>query len=56
MSPVDRLAGDVEALLELCSDDHPPKRRMRVMEVDSVFYVGGDASKVGYGSAAQRKT
>ena len=56
VAPVDRLAGDVHALLELCSADHPPKRRMRVTEMDAVFYVGGDASKVGYGSAAQRKT
>ena len=56
VKPVKRLAGDVEALLELCKDAHPPKRRVRVTEVDAVFYVGGDASKVGYGSAAQRKT
>ena len=56
VSPVDRLAGDVDTLLELCSDDHPPKCRMQVTEVDAVFYVGGDASKVGYGSVAQRKT
>ena len=46
----------MDALLELCSNDHPPKRRMRVTEVDAVFYVGGDASKVGYGLEAQQKT
>ena len=56
LTPVPRLAGDVDALLELCSSAKPPSRRVRVEKVNSVFYVGGDASKVGYGSAMQRKT
>ena len=56
LEPVPRLTGDLDALLELCSDERPPRRRVRVQDVDSVFYVGGDASKVGYGSAMQQKT
>ena len=56
LKPVPRLAGDVDALLELCASSKPPRRRVRVEKFDSVFYVGGDASKVGYGSAMQKKT
>ena len=56
LEPVPRLAGDLDALLELCASAKPPRRRVQVEEVNSVFYVGGDASNVGYGSAMQRKT
>ena len=56
VQPVERLQGDVEALLELCSNSTLSRRRVKVDSINSVFNIGGDASKVGYRSVAQQKT
>jgi len=48
---VPRLITDVEALLELCSSDIPPKRLARPTARVCVRYGFGDASGVGYGSS-----
>jgi hypothetical protein len=51
--PVPRLREDVKALLELCSADTPPWRRMRAKVTARVFYGFGDASGPAFGAAIQ---
>lgn len=53
---VPRLRGDVEALLLLTEQEHPPLRRVRSKKVVNIYYGFGDASAVGYCSTLQKLT
>ena len=51
VQPVERLHSDVEALLTLTNKSKPPRRRYRGPERMTAFYLPGDASGSGFGSA-----
>jgi hypothetical protein len=50
---VPRLAGDIEAMQELCSAVKPPLQRVRCRKVGRAYYGFGDASKSSFGATVQ---
>jgi hypothetical protein len=53
VAAVPRLAGDIEAMKDLCSCEKPPLQRVRCRKVGRAYYGFGDASKSSFGATVQ---